>query len=360
MTKVVSTRDSKSKGESRRSQSEPSHFPPIDEASLAYLGLPGRQDQLGSPPYDLVAKKEASINMKNRAQMPTRPGSTVTEMLPSLSKLSEEKSQFVDGAFLKGVQRHHQAAPASHGRALRLPRQSWIGNEARTRRVLLTRPEKPREIRPDQGAANTNGCLHSVRLRDMDLTFSVKNKMEKLRQWHKDQFMNYLKQWKVGGNLEKKTEALKLLASYKEKELQLNGAPTPNDSGLEKEIKVQKDKISNSQENKTDEQMIKEEATSPGRTLCNLETGGTENNNDDEIKEKPANFCKSWRANDDACAYEDVGKYIEENNLMPLSKCQRISEWLNSVDITSDESLSLSDDENSSVSEDLDVISSTS
>lgn len=357
----------RSGGRVRRSKSEPTYLPPIEEGAPPPGGkknhIPHAKGYK-SPSYEVIKRGRKTQPDGLNKHVSNNPDSTVAHILPTLSKVTEQKTKYKDGAFIKGVQRHtgkHNVNMALGRPPPRIPRYSWEDTSK-------PKPVKDSHARVEVNKAEVNQL--PLRLRDMDLTFPLKNKMENIRQWHENQFNTHLEQWKnAGSESDKKEEALKLLARYLEKEstaardqiettLEEDGmflggksnrkSPRPaTEKGMQG--RRGRSRCSAYHQNHPN-QHINQEITSDlpledqaveyqlpnSQSPDNGGGGGDDDLSEDDVfLPKPIRTI-TGRLIEDQVVYTDAERYIQENHLLPPDKSRRIHDWLDSIDLTED------------------------
>ena len=375
----------------KRSRSEPvTYLPPIDEGNTP----PGVRN-LTTPAYARNRSQSGKspnladgLNRRYIKQQRSASRADSIHALPTLSRVKEEKSRFVDGCYLRGVQRHtgRLNMNLSPGRPPRVPRHSWEDtHDLQSPENLTYNQHHHNQLRtyPQADIVKVETNQVPVRLRDMDLNFPIKKKMESFRQWHENQFQKHLEHWKQAGNgegPEKRAEALELLAKYKQKDSQLpdkgnlrnvgsskhtlrehlqSKNETTQSDRVKRELPSRQSRVANDdkhreqapltahsykktitvQEDDSGQETGLEDVINPATTPNHRLKPVLDINWGDLTGTKETRVTKGAKKDDDIVVYTDAKEYIEENNLLPYEKCRRIQQWLDSDDRVSGASL---------------------
>ena len=145
--------------------------------------------------------------------------------------------------------------------------------------------------------------------------FSIRRKIEQFRKWHEEQY----------------TDKLKKLKGEAEKEQRAN---TPQRTPRLKSVEIDFTKIleenmkNTSKTTKRDDQKDRK-----GNKLIELEdTQPSHDKRGRTARCKSSGTWRTWRDVNDSYAYDNVTKYIEENELLPQERVDWINSWLGDVE----------------------------
>ena len=181
-----------------------------------------------------------------------------------------------------------------------------------------------------QVSSNQMGLLERRRQRGNE-TFSIRKKIEQFRRWHEEQYKEKLK--KLKEDIDNQFEAEprpKTKRSPKTKKLTSNEkyASIENGDNNEKENHPKAEK---------DRKLVqKDSVTSPEETISHSDKQpmdvqeSVENQTDD--KSVSEQTWHTWRDVNDSYAYNDVNKYIVDNELMNSEKSEWIHDWIIDVE----------------------------
>ncbi|KAK3087675.1 hypothetical protein FSP39_009024 [Pinctada imbricata] len=148
------------------------------------------------------------------------------------------------------------------------------------------------------------------RIGKTDEPFSIRKKIEQFRRWHEEQYKDKLKRLKEEVDIQYEVEHRKLQKS------RLGESPGETDKSI--------DRHTNRQERKNYKREISAQHTS-----------STEHNGAEHLLGEHASSERTWhtwRDVNDSYAYNDVKKYIEDNELMNKEKEDWIQKWIVEVE----------------------------
>ncbi|XP_076456666.1 uncharacterized protein LOC143290969 [Babylonia areolata] len=217
----------------------------------------------------------------------------------------------------------------------RLPKPDATGSDPTTTTTTTMTPKSPTQestapaLKPGGARPKPHRRISSQslpKLSPSEEPFSIRRKIEQFRKWHEEQYAEKLKKLTVDG--EKGAREAEGTAQTRPLEIDFAKLLEENMRNSRKKAegaKQQKKDPSAKRNPAAEEEEKEEKKTTPTSTV-----GPTPRN--------AAKRCRSgatwrtWRDVNDSYAYEDVEKYIEENELLPPDRVTWISQWIGDVE----------------------------